>query len=75
MWSLAGISMTMPVQPQSLMTFTSEGMQRETCEAAARWSTVPYVVDGVLAYVEDVDWSIRMRRAGFGVVFVPTARA
>ena len=28
MWSLAGISMTMPLQPQSLMTFTSDGMQR-----------------------------------------------
>ena len=31
--------------------------------------------ESLFAYVEDVDWSIRMRGAGFGVVFVPTARA
>ena len=28
---------------------------REECEAAARWSTVPYVVDGVYVGVDDVD--------------------
>jgi uncharacterized glyoxalase superfamily protein PhnB len=28
---------------------------RETCEAAKRWSTVPWVIDGVLVYVSDVD--------------------
>ena len=27
---------------------------REECEAAARWQTVPYIVDGVLVYVDDV---------------------
>ena len=27
---------------------------REECEAAARWSEVPYVIDGVLVYVDDV---------------------
>ncbi len=29
----------------------------------------------LFAYVEDVDWSLRIRRAGFAVVFVPDARA
>lgn len=29
----------------------------------------------LFAYVEDVDWSLRIRRAGFGIVFVPDARA
>jgi GT2 family glycosyltransferase len=29
----------------------------------------------LFAYVEDVEWSLRIRRAGFGVVFVPAARA
>jgi GT2 family glycosyltransferase len=29
----------------------------------------------LFAYVEDVEWSLRIRRAGFGVVFVPDARA
>jgi PhnB protein len=27
---------------------------RETCEQASKWSSVPYIVDGVLVYVEDV---------------------
>jgi uncharacterized glyoxalase superfamily protein PhnB len=27
---------------------------REECEAAARWQTVPYIVDGVLVYVDDL---------------------
>jgi GT2 family glycosyltransferase len=31
--------------------------------------------DGLFAYVEDVDWSLRVRRAGFGVRFVPDAIA
>ena len=29
----------------------------------------------LFAYVEDVEWSLRIRRAGFGIVFVPDARA
>ena len=28
---------------------------RESCEPAQKWSTVPYIVDGVLVYVDDVD--------------------
>jgi len=28
---------------------------RESCEAAREWSAVPYIVDGVLVYVDDVD--------------------
>ena len=28
---------------------------RESCEPARKWSTVPYVVDGLLVYVDDVD--------------------
>jgi len=28
---------------------------RAACEPAQRWSTVPYVVDGVLVYVVDID--------------------
>jgi len=27
---------------------------RESCEAARRWSQVPYVIDGLLVYVDDV---------------------
>jgi uncharacterized glyoxalase superfamily protein PhnB len=28
---------------------------REGCKAAARWSEVPYIVDGVLVFVDDLD--------------------
>ena len=28
---------------------------RERCEPARRWSTVPWVIDGVLVYVDDLD--------------------
>jgi len=28
---------------------------REDCEPARKWSSVPYIVDGVLVYVDDVD--------------------
>ena len=28
---------------------------REGCDAAQKWSAVPYIVDGVLVYVDDID--------------------
>ena len=31
--------------------------------------------EDLFAYVEDVDWAIRVRRAGFDVIFAPEARA
>jgi GT2 family glycosyltransferase len=31
--------------------------------------------ESLFAYVEDVDWCLRIRRAGFAVVFVPSAKA
>jgi PhnB protein len=37
---------------------------RESCEEAARWSTVPYVVDGVLVYVDDVNAHFERAKAG-----------
>jgi uncharacterized glyoxalase superfamily protein PhnB len=38
---------------------------RESCEQAAKWSSVPYIVDGVLVYVPDVTAHYeRARRSG-----------
>ncbi len=38
---------------------------REHCEQAAKWSSVPYIVDGVLVYVPDATAHYeRARRAG-----------
>ena len=35
--------------------YQSPRRHREACEAAARWSAVPYVIDGVYVGVDDVD--------------------
>lgn len=37
---------------------------RESCEAAARWHDVPYIIDGVLVYVDDVAAHFERARAG-----------
>jgi uncharacterized glyoxalase superfamily protein PhnB len=45
---------------------------RESCEAAARWHDVPYVIDGVLVYVDDVDAHFqRARAAGATILSEP----
>ena len=35
--------------------YQAPGHHREGCEAAQKWSAVPYIVDGVLVYVDDVE--------------------
>jgi uncharacterized glyoxalase superfamily protein PhnB len=38
---------------------------RESCDQASKWSSVPYIIDGVLVYVEDVSaHHARARAAG-----------
>jgi PhnB protein len=45
---------------------------RESCEAARRWSDNPYVIDGVLVYVDDVDEHFaRAKQAGATVLSEP----
>lgn len=41
---------------------------REGCEAARRWSAVPWVVDGVLVYVRDLDTHYAAARAAGAVL-------
>ena len=49
-------------------------MHRESCEAAAKWSTVPYIIDGVLVYVDNVDEHFeRARAAGANILSEPAA--
>jgi uncharacterized glyoxalase superfamily protein PhnB len=48
--------------------YQSPRRHRETCEAAARWHQVPYVVDGVLVTVEEVDRHCERARAAGAVV-------
>lgn len=35
--------------------YESPRRHRQTCEQARKWSSVPYVIDGVLVYVDDLD--------------------
>jgi len=49
--------------------YQSPRHHRDTCQAAARWSEVPYIIDGVLVYVDDVDAHFeRAREAGATVL-------
>jgi uncharacterized glyoxalase superfamily protein PhnB len=45
---------------------------RDECEPARRWSEVPYVIDGVLVYVDDVTAHFeRARAAGATILSAP----
>jgi len=45
--------------------YQSPRHHREECESARRWSQVPFVIDGVLVHVEDLDAHLaRARSAG-----------
>jgi uncharacterized glyoxalase superfamily protein PhnB len=45
---------------------------REHCERARAWSEVPYVIDGVLVYIDDVDaHADRARAAGATILSQP----
>ena len=35
--------------------YRSPKHHREVCEQARKWSTVPWIIDGVLVYVDDLD--------------------
>jgi uncharacterized glyoxalase superfamily protein PhnB len=43
--------------------YVSPKRLRETCEQARKWSSVPYVIDGVLVYVEDLDAHLARAKA------------
>jgi uncharacterized glyoxalase superfamily protein PhnB len=49
----AGTGLIMLASPTP--DYRSPARHRETCEAAAAWSRVPWVIDGVQVEVEDVD--------------------
>jgi PhnB protein len=48
--------------------YQSPKHHRETCEAAAAWSTVPYIIDGVLVYVDDVNAHFRQAEAAGALI-------
>ncbi len=50
---LAGAGVIMLATPTP--DYQAPRRHRAECEPAQRWSTVPYIVDGVLVYVDDVN--------------------
>ncbi len=53
--------------------YESPRHHREHCEAARQWSAVPWVIDGVLVNVENVDeHCARAKRAGAVILSEPT---
>lgn len=48
---------------------------REECDTARAWSEVPYVVDGILVYVDDVDAHHDRARAAGATILSPIEAA
>ena len=44
---------------------------REGCEAARRWSSVPYIIDGVLVYVDDARAHFERAQAAGATILSP----
>jgi uncharacterized glyoxalase superfamily protein PhnB len=54
--------------------YQSPKHHREHCEAARKWSTVPYIIDGVLVQVDNVEeHCARARAAGAVILSEPQA--
>jgi PhnB protein len=51
MWAFDGMIMLASPTPD----YQGPKRHRETCPQAARWSTVPWVIDGVLVFVPDLE--------------------
>lgn len=49
----AGTGVIMLASPTP--AYENPNRHRERCDAARKWSEVPWVVDGVLVYVDDID--------------------
>jgi PhnB protein len=43
--------------------YESPRHHRQTCDQARKWSAVPYIIDGVLVYVDDLDQHYERARA------------
>ena len=41
---------------------------REVCEQARKWSTVPWIIDGVLVYVDDLDRHFKRAKAAGAMI-------
>ena len=47
---------------------------REECEIAQGWHDVPYIIDGILVYVDDVDTHFERAKAAGATILSPVER-
>ena len=67
---LAGDGLIMLAMPTP--DYESPKRHRQVCERASRWSAVPWVIDGVLVYVDDIDEHYgRAKQAGALILSKP----
>ena len=48
--------------------YRSPKHHRQVCEQARKWSTVPWIIDGVLVYVDDVDRHFKRAKAAGAMI-------
>lgn len=48
--------------------YRSPKHHREVCEQARKWSTVPWIIDGVLVYVADLDRHLKQAKAAGAMI-------
>ncbi len=57
-----GENMIMLAEPTP--DYQSPKHHRETCKVAAKWYGVPYIINGVLVYVDDIEGHFKNAKAG-----------
>jgi PhnB protein len=62
-----GTNMIMLASPTTM--YQSPKHHREVCDVAAKWYEVPYIINGLLIYVDDIETHYR-RAKEYGVVFL-----
>lgn len=50
------------------LEYRSPKHHREVCEQARKWSTVPWIIDGVLVYVDDLDRHFKRAKAAGALI-------
>jgi uncharacterized glyoxalase superfamily protein PhnB len=65
----AGDGMIMLATPSP--HYQSPKHHREESESARRWSEVPYIIDGVLVYVDDIDGHFERAKAAGATILSP----
>ena len=63
---MAGDGLIMLASPTP--DYRSPKHHREACEQARKWSAVPWIIDGVLVYVDDIDAHFARAKAAGAVI-------